>query len=132
MNGVNKAILIGNVGKEPEVRYTSGGSPVANFSLATNESYKDRSGEWQTKTEWHNIVVWGKFAESIPKFATVGALVYVEGKIQTRAWDGKDGQKKYTTEILANTVRGLTKSNASSGAPDESNEPAVSDEDIPF
>src|SRR5277367_2156286 len=83
---VNKVILVGNVGKDPEVRYSQGGTPVANFSLATNERFKDRSGEWQDRTEWHNIVAWQRLAEIVGEYVAKGSKVYVEGKLQTTSW----------------------------------------------
>lgn len=105
---VNKAILVGRLGRDPETRYTSGGQAVANFTLATDETYKDRSGERQKRTEWHRIVLWGKLAEITQQYLKKGMLVYVEGRIQTRQWEDKrDGQKRSTTEIVANTMRML-------------------------
>lgn len=156
---VNKAILVGRLGRDPETRYTSGGQAVANFTLATDESYKDRSGERQKRTEWHRIVLWGKLAEITQQYLKKGMLVYVEGRIQTRQWEDKrDGQKKSTTEIVANVMRMLTSRGegaaagvgASAGAgagggarsaddfdaalPAEEHAagPEISDEDIPF
>lgn len=155
---VNKAILVGRLGRDPETRYTSGGQAVANFTLATDESYKDRSGERQKRTEWHRIVLWGKLAEITQQYLKKGMLVYIEGRIQTRQWEDKrDGQKKSTTEIVANVMRMLTSradgaaaaagagtgaaagparggDEFEAGAPQD--EPAggaeISDEDIPF
>jgi len=106
---VNKAILVGRLGRDPETRYTSGGQAVANFTLATDETFKDRSGERQKRTEWHRIVVWGKLAEITQQYLKKGMLVYIEGRIQTRQWEDKrDGQKRTTTEIVANVMRMLT------------------------
>lgn len=106
---VNKAILVGRLGRDPETRYTSGGQAVANFTLATDETFKDRSGERQKRTEWHRIVLWGKLAEITQQYLKKGMLVYIEGRIQTRQWEDKrDGQKKQTTEIVANVMRMLT------------------------
>jgi single-strand DNA-binding protein len=106
---VNKAILVGRLGRDPETRYTSGGQAVANFTLATDETFKDRAGERQKRTEWHRIVLWGKLAEITQQYLKKGMLVYVEGRIQTRQWEDKrDGQKKSTTEIVANVMRMLT------------------------
>src|SRR5580658_6430969 len=106
---VNKAILVGRLGRDPETRYTSGGQAVANFTLATDETFKDRSGERQKRTEWHRIVLWGKLAEIAQQYLKKGMLVYIEGRIQTRQWEDKrDGQKKTTTEIVANVMRMLT------------------------
>jgi single-strand DNA-binding protein len=156
---VNKAILVGRLGRDPETRYTSGGQAVANFTLATDETFKDRSGERQKRTEWHRIVLWGKLAEITQQYLKKGMLVYLEGRIQTRQWEDKrDGQKKTTTEIVANVMRMLTSradgAAASAGAAaatggghgraaddfdagaghDEpvAGGPEISDEDIPF
>lgn len=104
---VNKVILVGRLGQNPEVRYTPSGAAVANFSLATNESWMDKSGQKQERTEWHRIVVWGKMAETCNQYLTKGRQVYVEGKLQTRQWQDKDNQTKYTTEIQAQTVQFL-------------------------
>lgn len=102
---VNKVILLGRIGKTPEIKYTPNGSAVANFSVATSESWKDKSGDKKEKTEWHNIVVWGKLAEIVGKYMDKGTEVYIEGKLQTRSWEDKNGTKRYTTEILAETVQ---------------------------
>lgn len=105
---LNKAMLIGNLGKDPELSYTQSGTARCKFSLATNESYTNKEGEKIDQTEWHNIVVWGKQAENCAKFLSKGRQVYVEGKIQTRSWDDEQtGQKKYMTEINAQAVRFL-------------------------
>jgi single-strand DNA-binding protein len=101
LNSVN---LIGHLGKDPEVRYTGGGQAVANFSLATSDTWKDKNGEKQERTEWHRIVVWGKQAEHCGEYLRKGRLVHIEGRLQTREWDDKDGQKRHTTEIIANRV----------------------------
>jgi single-strand DNA-binding protein len=104
-DGVNKVILVGNLGKDPEVGYTQSGTALCKFSLATGESYVNNAGERQDKTEWHNIVVWGKQGENVGKYLSKGRQVYIEGKIQTRSWDDeKTGQKKYMTEINAQRV----------------------------
>ena len=103
-SGVNKVILVGNLGKDPEVRYTPGGQPVANFSIATNEAWTDKAGAKQERTEWHKIVVWGKTAELCGEYLSKGRQVYLEGKLQTREWNNKEGVKQYTTEIVANQV----------------------------
>jgi single-strand DNA-binding protein len=104
MAGVNKAILVGNLGRDPELRHTPNGQAVVNFTLATSESWTDKSGERQERTEWHRIVVWGKTAEMCNQYLSKGRTVYVEGRIQTREWEDKDGNKRYTTEINASTV----------------------------
>jgi single-strand DNA-binding protein len=154
---VNKAILVGRLGRDPETRYTSGGQAVANFTLATDETFKDRAGERQKRTEWHRIVLWGKLAEIAQQYLKKGMLVYVEGRIQTRQWEDKrDGQKRATTEIVGTVMRMLTSraegaaagAGASGGmghgrsidadfegapaADDAVHGPEISDEDIPF
>ena len=102
---VNKVILIGNLGKDPELRYTTGGQAVARFSLATTDRWKDKnSGELQEKTEWHNIVCWARLAETVNQYLKKGQSAYVEGRLQTRQWEDKDQVKRYTTEIVANEV----------------------------
>lgn len=105
MSGVNKVILVGRLGADPEVRYTSGGTAVAKFNLATSETYKDKEGGKQEKTEWHRVVAFGKLGEICGEYLSKGKQVYVEGKLQTRSWDDKEGNKKYTTEVnIANMV----------------------------
>lgn len=104
MAGVNKVILVGNLGKDPEVRHLEGGATVANFPLATSESYKDRNGNRVDQTEWHNVVVWRGLAEVAEKYLKKGSQVYIEGKIRTRSWDDQSGQKRYTTEIVADQM----------------------------
>ena len=103
MKSLNKVQIIGNLGKDPEVKYTASGTAVANFSIATNERFKDKAGEWQDRTEWHNIVVWQKLAEIAGEYLKKGGKVYVEGRLQTRSWE-KDGQTKYTTEIVGSDL----------------------------
>jgi single-strand DNA-binding protein len=104
---VNKVILVGRLGRDPETRYTGGGQAVANFSLATDESYKDKNGERQKRTEWHKIVVWGKQAEIAQQYLKKGSLIFVEGRIQSREWQDKEGQKRTSFEIVANNFRML-------------------------
>ena len=104
MSGVNKVILLGNLGKDPEVRYLDNGVAVANFSLATTEKYKNKLGERVSQTEWHNIVVWRGLAEVAEKYLKKGSNVYIEGKIKTRKWEDKDGITRYNTEILADNM----------------------------
>lgn len=102
---VNKVILIGNLGKDPEVKYTPSGTPVAKFSLATNEKFKDKGGEWQERTEWHNIVAWQRLAEIVGEYVKKGSKIYIEGRITTSSWEDKQsGEKKYRTEIVANDL----------------------------
>ena len=149
---VNKVILVGRLGRDPETRYTSSGQAVCNFSIATDETYKDRSGERQKRTEWHKIVMWGKLAEIAQQYLKKGSQVYLEGRIQSRQWDDKEGQKRTSFEIVANTMKMLDSRSAgasagvgmSGGRAAESDvsaappmdEPAggpeISDEDIPF
>ena len=106
---VNKVILIGNLGKDPEVRRLENGSNVAKFSLATNENYKDKSGEWQTATEWHDVVAWGSLAEKAESNLAKGAQIYLEGKLTHRSWQDKDGNNRRTTEVVANYFRVIKK-----------------------
>jgi len=108
MLGVNKAIIIGTLGKDPELRKTPNGNSVASFSVATNEKFTDSKGQKQEKTEWHNIVVWSKLADLCGQYLAKGKDVYLEGKITTRSWEDNNGQKKYTTEIVASTVQFLS------------------------
>jgi len=106
---VNKAILVGFVGNDPEVKYLDSGTPVANFRLATSENYTNKAGEKVTQTEWHNIVLWRSVAEVAEKYVRKGTQVYIEGRIRTRSWDDRDGNKRYTTEIVADTLQLLGK-----------------------
>jgi single-strand DNA-binding protein len=152
--GVNKVILLGNVGKDPEIRSTAGGMTVASFSLATADRQKDQQGNWQDKTEWHNLVAFARTAEIVRDYVKKGSQLYVEGKIQTRSWDDKEsGQKKYRTEILVNDLsllggRGEGAGSGSSGGYSKSNttsydqrtpasqpdyaDQGITDDDIPF
>jgi len=156
---VNKVILIGNLGKDPEIKYTPQGKPVAKFSLATNERYKDKDGNWQDRTEWHNIVLWERLAEIAGEYLKKGGKVYIEGRIRTDSWDDKQtGQKKYMTQIVGNDIvllsgrgeggagehagssRGVSASaggnNFDQSTPEPEHAPAgsspITDEDIPF
>jgi single-strand DNA-binding protein len=104
MSGINKVILVGNLGKDPEVRHLEGGAVVAKFPLATSETYKTKDGQRVDQTEWHNIVMWRGLAESAEKYLRKGTLIYLEGKIRTRSWDDKDGNKRYATEIIADQM----------------------------
>src|SRR5712672_3653746 len=104
---VNKVILVGRLGRDPETRYTGGGSAVANFSVATDETYKDKNGERQKRTEWHKIVVWGKQAEIAQQYLKKGSLIFIEGRIQSREWQDKEGQKRTSFEIVASNFRML-------------------------
>lgn len=124
---MNNVILIGNLGSDPDMRHTQSGTAVANLSIATNESYKDKDGEWQDKTEWHRVVVWGAQAENCAKYLSKGSKVGVSGKLQTRKWEDDDGNARYTTEVVARNVEFLTKSSAAGAdVPDEG------DDDLPF
>jgi single-strand DNA-binding protein len=114
---VNKVLLIGRLGNNPEIRYTNTGTAVANFNLATSESWNDKTGQKQERTEWHRVVVWGKLAELCEKYLAKGRQCFVEGRLQTRSWDDKDGNKRYTTEIVANTVQFLGGPNAQASQP---------------
>jgi single-strand DNA-binding protein len=151
---VNKVILVGRLGRDPETRYTGGGQPVCNFSMATDETFKDRSGERQKRTEWHKIVVWGKPAEIAQQYLKKGSQIYLEGRIQSREWTDKEGQKRTSYEIVASNFRMLSSRSDSmgGGAPraaavssggdfdqeapahsaDDQAGPEVTDEDIPF
>jgi len=104
---VNRVILVGRLGRDPETRYTGGGQAVANFSVATDETYKDRNGERQKRTEWHRITVWGKQAEIAQQYLKKGSLVFIEGRIQSREWQDKEGQKRTSYDIIANSFRML-------------------------
>ena len=104
MGSVNKAILVGNLGRDAEMRFTAGGTPVATVSLATTERFTDREGQKKEETEWHRVVIWGKTAESLHEYLTKGKQIYVEGRIQTREWTNKEGQKVKTTEIRADRI----------------------------
>lgn len=107
-SGVNKVILIGNLGADPDMRHTPSGAGVCELRLATNESWTDKGGQRQERTEWHRVVVWGKLAELCSKYLSKGRQVYVEGRLRTRSWDDKDGNKRYTTEIVANEIQFLS------------------------
>jgi single-strand DNA-binding protein len=136
MASVNKVILVGNLGRDPELRYTQNGSAVANFTVATNERWRDKDGNNQERTEWHRIVVWGRTAENCAQYLQKGSSVYVEGRLQTREWEDKEGNKRNTTEISALNVQFLGGRSASGGGgadPDYvgPGEPAQGD-DIPF
>ncbi len=140
-NGLNKAILIGNLGRDPEVRYTPSGLGIANFNIATSESWTNKEGEKETRTEWHRIVAFGKLGEICGEYLSKGKQVYIEGRIQTRDWEDKDGIKRYTTEIVASQMLMLGSRDA--GEPLRTEGPAFKDsqgspiqapedDDIPF
>ena len=112
---INKVILIGNLGRDPEVRVLESGASVAKFSMATNESYRDSAGEWQTLTEWHNIIMWRGLAERAERSLKKGSLIYLEGKLTHRKWTDQEGRDRYTTEVVANTFRMLDRKDSSTG-----------------
>jgi single-strand DNA-binding protein len=147
MASLNKVMLIGNLGKDPEIRYTTDGTPVAHFSLATSESWTDKSGVRQERTEWHNIVAWNKLADLCKRFLAKGRQVYLEGRIQSREWDDRDGNKRRTTEIVASQMVLLgarTQGVETGGMPQQTSQretpetdsgfggPEITDDDIPF
>ncbi|MBV9072786.1 MAG: single-stranded DNA-binding protein [Acidobacteria bacterium] len=153
---VNKVILVGNLGKDPELKFTPQGTPVAKFTVATNEGYKDKSGQWQERTEWHNVIAWQRTAEIVGEYLKKGSKVYIEGRLQTSSWDDKEtGQKRYKTEIVANDLvllsgrgeggeagaGGYSRGAAAGGGTydqsqphqqEESHATNIQDEDIPF
>ena len=139
MAGVNRVILVGNLGSDPEVKSIPSGASVCNFALATNESWKDKDGEKQERTEWHRCVCWGKRGEAIGRYAGKGSQLYVEGKNRTRKWEDKDGNTRYTTEVVVTDFQFLDKKGGGGGDPQWSerfqkqpDEPVGPDEDIPF
>ena len=149
MGSVNKVILVGNLGRDAELRFTPGGAAVATLNMATTEVWNDKAGQKQEKTEWHRVILWGKSAESLSEYLTKGKQIYVEGRLQTRQWDDKDGNKRYTTEIRSDRIvllgggsgaggrtgGGMSRSGGdemgqSGGAPEVS--APLTDDDIPF
>ncbi len=155
MGSVNKVILVGNLGADPELKYTPSNRPVCNLSVATNEVWKDKGGQRQERTEWHRVIVWGEPAEHCAKYLTKGRTVYIEGRLQTRSWDDKEGKKRYTTEVVSDRVvflggqgpgaeggmgggrgkRGWGEDSATPAAADAPGEPPPNDpgdDDIPF
>jgi single-strand DNA-binding protein len=152
MGTVNKVIIVGNMGRDAEVRYTPGGAAVATLSLATTDVWNDKAGQRQEKTEWHRVVVWGKQAETLAEYLTKGRQIYVEGRLQTRQWDDKDGNKRYTTEIRSDRIvllggrgggagdgvgggggdYGSPRPTSSGGGPPASGPPELTEDDIPF
>ena len=127
MSGINKVILIGNLGKDPEVRYLDSGVAVANLSLATSENYKNKDGERVTQTEWHDVVLWRGLAEVAEKYLKKGSSIYVEGKLRTNKWVDKDENNRYKTEVLADKLTMLGKSNSQDNSVEKSSE-----DDLPF
>ena len=150
MGTVNKVIIVGNMGRDAEVRYTPGGAAVATLSLATTDVWNDKAGQRQEKTEWHRVVVWGKQAETLAEYLTKGRQIYVEGRLQTRQWDDKDGNKRYTTEIRSDRIvllggrggageggggggdYGRPRPTSSSGGGAAPGPPELTEDDIPF
>ncbi len=148
---VNKVILVGRLGQDPEVRYTPSGAAVANFSVATNEAWTDKSGQKQERAEWHKVVVWGKQAELCKQYLAKGRQVYLEGRLQTRQWQDKEGQTRYTTEIQVQTIQflgaapgaarsqdappretGISEGMAPASSGGAPGEPSFTEDDIPF
>jgi single-strand DNA-binding protein len=117
MGSVNKVILVGNLGRDAELRYTPGGAAVATLNLATTETWNDKEGQKQEKTEWHRVILWGKQAETLNQYLQKGKQIYVEGRLQTRQWDDKDGNKRYTTEIRGDRVVLLSSGSGGGGGP---------------
>ncbi|MFC1891537.1 single-stranded DNA-binding protein [Thermodesulfobacteriota bacterium] len=141
MASVNKVIVLGNLGAEPEIRYTPSGTAVANFTLATTEQWKGKDGEKNEKTEWHRIVAWARLGEICGEYLHKGSSVYIEGRLQTRAWDDRDGNKRYTTEIVAQNMQmlgspGSQRKDGQAATQEErypTEEPvSIPDDDIPF
>ena len=145
MASLNKVMLIGNLGKDPEVRYTASGQAVASFSLATSEKFKSKTGEWEELTEWHNITLWGKLAEIAGEYLAKGKTVYIEGRLQTRKWQDKNGNDRYTTDIVGDKMQmlsgkgerrggeaGSAPAGGGSGGGSSYEEPPFQDDDIPF
>jgi len=139
MASVNKVILVGNLGRDPELRYTQSGQAVANFSLATTDRFSNREGDRQERTEWHRIVTWGKTAENCAQYLAKGRSVYVEGRLQTNEWEDKEGQKRRTTEVVAQTVQflggrgqGGAPQGGAGGRSDAGESPPPQSDDIPF
>jgi len=113
MASLNKVLLIANLGKDPELRYTASGTAVASFSLATSEKIKNKGGEWEERTEWHNVILWGRLAEIAGEYLSKGKTVYIEGRLQTRKWQDKDGKDRYTTEIVGEKMQMLSRKDGS-------------------
>ena len=146
MGSVNKVILVGNLGRDAELRYTPGGAAVATLNMATTEVWNDKGGQRQEKTEWHRIVLWGKSAESLAEYLTKGKQIYIEGRLQTRQWDDKDGNKRYVTEVVCESFRMLDSKKDSAGGGGNYSSPSntsssnqegpattsAADDDLPF
>ncbi len=142
MASLNKVMLIGNLGKDPEVRYTASGQAVASFNLATSEKFKNKNGEWEERTEWHRITLWARLAEIAGEYLSKGKTVYIEGRLQTRKWQDNSGNERYTTEIVGEKMQMLSPKGESrrgadipadaSPASSGFEEPPFQDDDIPF
>ncbi len=137
MASLNKVLLIGNTGKDPEVRYTTSGTAVASFSLATSEKFKNKGGEWEERTEWHKVILWGRLAEIAGEYLTKGKTVFIEGRLQTRKWQDRDGTDHYTTEIVGEKMQMLSRKEGNGrteeAAPShEDQAPLPNDDDVPF
>lgn len=132
MASVNQVIILGNLGKDPELKHTQTGKSVATFSVATTDKWKDNNGQWHEKTEWHNIVVWGAKADNCAQYLSKGSSVYIDGKISTRTWDDRDGNKKYKTEIIANEVLFLNKKSGGGQSNNQKPAPASDGFDVPI
>lgn len=145
MASLNKVMLIGNLGKDPELRYTTSGQAVASFSLATSEKFKNKSGEMEERTEWHRVTLWGKLAEIAGEYLAKGKTVYIEGRLQTREWADRDGNKRYTTEIVGDRMQmlggkgdggasggGAARRSGTAETTVSYDEPPFQDDDIPF
>ena len=128
---VNKVILVGNLGQDPESRFTPQGTAVTNLSVATNESWKDQNGETQDRTEWHRVVMYGRMAETAVEYMRKGQMVYVEGRLQTRSWEDKEGMKRYSTEVVGNAFTMLGRRNVDGGGAPPASQPS-NDDDLPF
>ncbi|HLG51466.1 MAG: single-stranded DNA-binding protein [Chloroflexi bacterium] len=137
MAGLNKVMIIGNLGRDPEMRYTPNGTPVTTFSVAVNRRWTTPDGQQQDETEWFNVVTWNKLAETCNQVLSKGRMVYVEGRLRTRSWDGQDGQKHYRTEVIASTVQFLdsARSRAAEAPPAPGDDELAGDvepDDLPF
>jgi len=128
---LNRCMIIGNLGRDPEMRYTPGGQAVTQFSVATNRNYRDPQGEWQSETEWFRVVVWAEQAERVAEYLRKGHKVYVEGRIQTRQWEDQSGNKRYTTELIANRVQSLERRDREDGPPPPGESPSGSSSGSP-
>lgn len=137
MASVNKVIVLGNLGQDPELRHTASGRPVATLRIATNEQWTDQNGERKERTEWHSVVVWGRQAENCAQYLSKGRQVFVEGRLQTRKWEDRDGNPRYTTEIVADRVQFIGGQGGAGAAPPDSDStvdgpPLAGDDDVPF